>query len=348
MDIVEFDCEDGRYPERLLRIKNFPSKLYAVGNIELLKSEYTVGIVGSRKCSEYGRKVAYEFARDISRSGICVVSGMAIGIDGQAHNGATLEVGKTIAVLGSGFNHIYPKENEWLFHKILENCGCIVSEYAPDVEPDTKKFPKRNRIISGLSDSVLVVEAEYRSGTSITVRYAKEQGKKVYAIPNNIYAGVGLGTNMMIQDGVILALRANEIIEDLKNNENVKKKKKKRRKLNYDMNNLNNVAVDEKEFSNEKLKEGIKIAKEYIIDQKLDEWNKIDKEVNNSEENNQRQQIDKSYLPIYKLLSDNAIHINELARELKVSIQEITPIMTMMEIDGYAYQTQTNYFVRRE
>lgn len=139
MQIIEIDCKDKNYPERLLKIKNYPSKLYAIGNIELLKSKYTVGIVGSRKCSDYGRKVAFEFAKEISENGMCIISGMTIGIDGQAHNAAIEELGKTIAVLGCGFNHIYPKENKWLFHKILENCGCVISEYAPNVEVDKKK-----------------------------------------------------------------------------------------------------------------------------------------------------------------------------------------------------------------
>lgn len=328
MDIIEINCEDERYPKRLLKIKNFPSKLYVAGNIELLNSRYTVGIVGSRKCSEYGRKVAYEFAREISESGICVVSGMAVGIDGMAHNGAVGEIGRTIAVLGSGFNHIYPNENEWLFHKILENCGCVISEYTPNVEADTKNFPKRNRIISGISDSILVVEAKYRSGSSITTKYAKEQGKIVYAIPNNIYASSGLGTNMMIQDGAILTLRAEEIVKNIKNdkicndlendnttnNLNLNIKKNGRRKIN---------------FKNDKIKENSEKIESSRVDRK-------------------EKQIDREYLPIYKLLSYEPIHINELARKLKMTIQEITPIITMMEIEGYLEQVQTNYFVRND
>lgn len=294
MEIIEIDCKDEKYPKKLLKIKNFPSKLYAIGNIELLKSKYTVGIVGSRKCSEYGRKAAYEFAKEISENDICVVSGMAIGIDGQAHNGAIEGKGKTIAVLGAGFNHIYPKENEWLFHKILENCGCIVTEYEQNVEVNTKNFPKRNRIISGLSDSILVVEAEYRSGSSITVRYAKEQGKTVYAIPNNIYVSSGIGTNMMIQDGAILTLRAKEIVNNVREHQKY--------------NNLDD-------------------ANNFVI---------------------KKNEINREYLPIYKFLSNEPIHINELARKLKMTIQEITPIITMMEIDEYLEQVQTNYFVKKE
>lgn len=338
MKIIEIDCEDERYPERLLRIKKIPTKLYALGNIELLKCKYSVGIVGSRKCSEYGRKVAYEFANEISRSGICVVSGMAIGIDGQAHSGAIEEVGKTIAVLGCGFNHIYPKENEWLFHRILENCGCIITEYAPDVEADTKNFPKRNRIISGLSDAVLVVEAEYRSGSSITAKYAREQGKVVYAVPNNIYVGVGLGTNMMIQDGAMLTLKSDEIVRDIKENNMCNEQRNTNVK---DETHDNLGCYIEKEGSsktrkNARRKINFKIEKETKESLGGKESKKIE-EIENV--------IDKAYLPIYKLLSDKPIHINELARNLNMTIQELAPIITMMEIDGFAKQIQTNYFI---
>ena len=216
MDIIKINSKDDRYPERLLKIKNYPSEIYTLGDINLLKSKYTVGIVGARNCTEYGRKVSYEFSKEISKNRICVISGLAVGIDAMAHNGAIEENGKTIAVLGSGFNYIYPKENEWLFHKILENGGCIITEYSPNVEPDIKKIPKRNRIIAGLSDKVLVVEAEYRSGSSITIKYAKKQGKIVYAIPSNIYSYSGIGTNIMIQNGAKLVMKSDEIIDDIK------------------------------------------------------------------------------------------------------------------------------------
>lgn len=128
MEIIEIDIDKTKYPQRLLQIKSFPTKIYAVGNIELLNAKYTVAIVGSRKCTEYGRRVASEFSKKLSEKGICVVSGMAAGIDGIAHNAAIDECGKTIAVLGGGFNHIYPPENEWLFHKIVEKGGCVISE----------------------------------------------------------------------------------------------------------------------------------------------------------------------------------------------------------------------------
>ncbi len=161
---------DNRYPERLLDIKNPPKQLYVEGNIELLNNK-SLAIVGSRKCTSYGIKYAKEFASKISKNNITIVSGLAIGIDTVAHEFSKNCKGKTIAVMGCGLDQIYPKENGELYKQILEDGGCIISEYANGTKADTKKFPKRNRIISGISMGVLVIEATYRSGSTITAKY---------------------------------------------------------------------------------------------------------------------------------------------------------------------------------
>ncbi len=222
MDYIQIPYKDKNYPKRLLKINNPPKTLYALGNIELLNKDITLGIVGSRNCTQYGIKCAHNFAKEISKNNICIISGMAIGIDTASHLASLSQKGRTIAVLGSGLNKIYPQENEWVFHKILSNCGCIITEYEENVEPDPKNFPKRNRIVSGLSDAILVVEAEYRSGTSITAKYAKEQGKKIYCIPSNIDSIVGVGTNRLIKQGGTLTIKPNEIIQDLQNSKTEK------------------------------------------------------------------------------------------------------------------------------
>lgn len=217
MEYIKITQKDDIYPKKLLQIKRSPKELYVAGNYELLNEKQSVAIIGSRDCTEYGRKYANYFSEELSKKGICIVSGMAIGIDALAHIGAVENKGRTIAVLGGGFNNIYPKQNEWLFHKILENSGCVITEHAPNVDIDMRNFPKRNRIVSGLSDIVLVVEAEYRSGTSIIAGYAKEQGKIICAIPGNIENGHSIGTNRLIQQGAKLILKPNEIIEILEN-----------------------------------------------------------------------------------------------------------------------------------
>lgn len=173
-----------------------------------------MAIVGSRNCTEYGYKQAKKFAKEISKQNICIISGMALGIDSSAHIGAKVEIGKTIAVLGSGFDNIFPKENEELFYDILENGGCVVSEYAPEVKKNSKYFPIRNRIISGLSEGVLIIEAKEKSGSGVTARIAKQQNKKVYCIPSNLDSKNGIGTGKLIQKGAKLVLNPKDILID--------------------------------------------------------------------------------------------------------------------------------------
>lgn len=201
------------YPKKLLEIKDAPKKLYVIGNEKLLNKN-SIAIVGSRECTPYGVKCAKEFAGKISQKDICIVSGMAIGIDTAAHKGALKEKGKTIAVLGAGFNNIYPEENIELFNKILENDGLIVTEYPPEFKVDLGNFPYRNRIISGLSMGTLVVEAKHRSGSTVTARYARKQVRKVFSIPSNIDLKTGVGTNRLIQEGAKLVTCVQDILEE--------------------------------------------------------------------------------------------------------------------------------------
>lgn len=212
--IIDKYCSD--YPEKLKSISNSPDKLYVLGNEKLLNNR-SIAIVGSRKCSEYGVKYAKKFAKEISKEGITVVSGLALGIDSVAHEFSQGEKGRTIAVVGCGLNYIYPEENRELFYSILKNGGCIVSEYEPDMEVDMKNFPKRNRIISGISDGVLVVEAGYKSGSTITGRLGLQQNKKVFCIPRGLEDSKGKGTNDLIQKGAKLVTSASDIFMEYEN-----------------------------------------------------------------------------------------------------------------------------------
>lgn len=208
------ESTDLEYPNKLLEIKEYPKELYVIGNEKLLCKK-AIGIVGARESTGYGEKCARIFAREISKANICIVSGMAIGIDTAAHEGAIREKGSTIAVLGCGFNKIYPKENIDLFNDILKKGGCIISEYSPNTEANLSTFPKRNRIISGLSNGILVVEAMHRSGSLITAKYAKEQNKKIFCIPGNIDIKTSVGTNRLIQNGAKLVTTPRNILEEL-------------------------------------------------------------------------------------------------------------------------------------
>ena len=193
------DINNEYYPNNLKYIYDAPVVLYAIGNIELLKKQ-SIAIVGTRKCTDYGKKVAQQISSDITKYNANVISGLAKGIDSYAHIGSN---GKTIAVLGTGVDIIYPKENISLAKEILNKGGLIISEYPIKTEPEKRHFPSRNRIISGIADSVIVVEATEKSGSLITAEFALEQGKNVYAVPGNITSIYSVGTNNLIKEGAI-------------------------------------------------------------------------------------------------------------------------------------------------
>lgn len=206
--------EDANYPEKLKKIKNAPNQLYLMGNREILNNQ-SIAIIGSRNCTSKGYETARKFAYDLASMGICVVSGMAEGIDTAAHIGALEAKGKTIAVLGSGFNHIFPERNKKLFKKILSSNGAIITEYEEDIEVFSQGFVMRNRIVSGISDAVLVVEAKKKSGTSITARFAKEQDKKIFCIAHGIESPEGMGTNRLIKAGAFLVTEVQDIVKNM-------------------------------------------------------------------------------------------------------------------------------------
>lgn len=211
---MKITIKDKEYPESLKNIPKPPKQLYVLGNEKLLK-EKSVAIIGSRVCTEEGKKIAENFAKELSKNGICIISGMAKGIDTSAHIGTLKAGGKTVAVLGGGFNHIFPKENKQLFSKIIENNGAVVSEYSENVEPQSRYFIQRNRIVSGLSMGILIIEAKHRSGTAITAGFAKVQGRKIFCIPHSLEQKEGIGTNRQIKEGAKLVTSPQEIIKEL-------------------------------------------------------------------------------------------------------------------------------------
>lgn len=215
--IYVIDENSKNYPKQLLQINNKPKKLYALGNIKLLQNK-AIAIVGTRNSTKYGELYAKKFASKISKTGISIISGLALGIDSIAHKNSMKNIGKTIAVIGSGFNEIYPKENTLLFKEILENDGCIISEYPPEEKVNMANFPTRNRIIAGISSGVLVVEAKHRSGSSITARDAFKQKKPVFCIPNQLGIKTGVGTNNLIKIGAKLVTNVNDILVELGEN----------------------------------------------------------------------------------------------------------------------------------
>ncbi len=222
---------DLNYPAALKQINNPPPVLYVKGSIleEDLKS---IAIVGTRKVTAYGKNVAHELGALLAQNQITVISGMARGVDSEAHQAVLKAGGRTIAVLGCGIDIIYPPENRDLAEKIIEH-GALISDYAPGTPPEGINFPPRNRIISGLSLATIVIEAGQRSGALITASFAADQGKEVFAVPGSIYAPQSKGTNRLISDGAYPLIRFESIFEIL-DLDNVQYQKKIRQELPTD------------------------------------------------------------------------------------------------------------------
>lgn len=326
---VKISCFEEAYPKKLLSIKEYPESLYCRGNTELLKKNKIVAIVGSRNCSEYGRKYARLFAKNLAKENVCVISGLATGIDSAAHDGSIGEKGKTIAVLGGGLNHVYPASNLWLFNKIKENGGLIISEHEDDAETQISGFPKRNRIITGIADAVLVIEACPRSGSKVSAEYAFRQGKKVYCIPMNLDNKNSAGIIELIDKGAKIVTSPRKLIKDL-----------------YGAND-----------------DGVENANESEKSPKCHNENEYDKEEKTENEKNKRsrkaqnkspdmqmnifdeEEIPEKYLDIYLSL-EKPLSREEIAQKINKNIRQVNELLTMMEIEGLIEQTVGNMFKR--
>lgn len=206
---------DPDYPAELLQTDDPPLMLYVHGRLDALRHPRRVAMVGSRNPTPQGAENAHRFARALSEADVCVVSGLALGIDGAAHEGALAAGGLTVAVVGTGLDRVYPKRHLALAHQIAEH-GALVSEYPLGTPPLAAHFPQRNRIIAGLSQGIVVVEAALQSGSLITARLAAEQGREVFAIPGSIHSTQSRGCHALIRQGAKLVESAQDILEDLR------------------------------------------------------------------------------------------------------------------------------------
>ena len=209
--ILTLNCVE--YPPRLKQINDAPALLYVHGNLNILQDPQ-LGIVGSRNPTQSGHNNAYEFAKHLAQTGLCITSGLALGIDGAAHQGAIDGNGPTIAVIATGIDRVYPAKHRDLAHKIVET-GAIISEFPVGTHPDSRHFPRRNRIISAMSYGVLVVEAALKSGSLITARLAMEQNREVFAIPGSIHNPLAKGCHQLIRQGAKLVETAEDILEEM-------------------------------------------------------------------------------------------------------------------------------------
>ncbi len=208
-------CENERYPPLLRRIAAAPIALYLQGDADALMSAQ-LAIVGSRNPTASGARTAFDFARYLARENLTITSGLAVGIDAQAHEGALAGGGRTVAVLGCGLDQVYPPEHEPLAVRIVAQKGAIVSEFPPGTAPQRWNFPRRNRLISGLSLGTLVVEAARHSGSLITARCALDQGREIFAIPGSIHNPLARGCHQLLREGAKLVETADDVLSELK------------------------------------------------------------------------------------------------------------------------------------
>ncbi len=221
---------DHDFPECLIHIPDRPVILYYKGNLSL-EDRLAIGIVGSRKATAYGKWASEKFTKELASMGVTIISGLATGIDTYAHKTALEVGGRTIGVLGNGLDIVYPKNNKNLYKDVAEN-GCVFSEFPMGTEPFYYNFPQRNRIISGLSLGVVVIEAKEKSGSLITAHHALEQGKDVFAVPGNINSIYSIGTNKLIKDGAIPLLSIDDILQEIYEL-NLKVTKKKENEIDF-------------------------------------------------------------------------------------------------------------------
>ena len=212
IDIIPL--QDERYPKQLKTIPDPPPLLYAQGTL-LPSDAFSIAVIGTRQCSRYGKRQTEFLTKTLVQRGFAIISGLALGIDGAAHYAALQNKGKTIAVLGSGLLRVYPTKHKMLAKKIVQSGGCLLSELPPLHPPTIWSFPQRNRLVSGLSLGVLVVEAPLRSGTMITARLAGEQGRDIFAVPGSIDLINSQGCNQLIKDGAYLTESADDILNVL-------------------------------------------------------------------------------------------------------------------------------------
>jgi len=207
--------DDGAYPQLLREIHDPPITLYVLGDWRTCLEMPSVAVIGSRRCTTYGRNTAAMLAQDLAERGICVISGFARGIDTAAHKGVLRGGGRTVAVMGTGLGDVYPAENRKVSDEILDNGGAIVSQFPLGTPPLKDNFPYRNRIISGLSLGVIVVEASERSGSLITARLALEQDRELFAVPGNITSRNSFGTNYLLKSGAKLVQHWQDVAVEL-------------------------------------------------------------------------------------------------------------------------------------
>lgn len=318
--------DDYEYPPKLRYSEFPPYVLYTMGDIDW-HSIKTMTVVGTRKCTEYGRYTAQSLCRSLVDAGFTIVSGMAGGIDGMAAKAAINAGGKTVAVLGSGIDVVYPAENADLYNSIVGGNGIVITEYPPGTKPLARNFPHRNRIMSALGDGVLVVEAPEKSGALITAKRAIDEGKNVFAVPGPIFKNEYKGTNLLIQQGAKLVMSAYDIASEYVFD------RKELRTMRYELSN--DIPLERNDFI-DKPKENAP-PKDNHNDT---EGTKVEIDINDecfTELNDEEKKI-------IKLLADRSYGADEMCRCLDIKISELNNMLINLEMMGFISRIAGNSY----
>lgn len=330
-----FSIKDNNYPKALKSIPTPPVVIYVKGKIPSENKLY-VSMVGTRQPSNVGRDTAFSISYNLAKSGAVIVSGGALGIDMQAHKGAIQAGGETVCVLGCGINYNYLPSNENLRDEIVKH-GAIISEYPPFYPPTKFTFPKRNRIISGLSDCTVIVEAGKNSGALITAKYATKQKKTVFAVPGSVDNINSQGSNMLIREGAKTALNSTDILSWYKS-----------RKNNISDSNgitekaVNNIINVNKKQKRENLKKSDK--KEIFVSQTYNEKS-IKPEHNNTD--NISEQLTESALAVYDTISDEPVHVDIIKMKTGLPVNEILIALTELEMEELIIPWSGRRYIRK-
>ena len=345
-NVSVLNCDSNLYPKRLRSIRACPVILYYKGYLPDIDDNLCIAMVGTRKMTDYGKHAAYELAKELAACGAIIVSGMAEGIDSASHKGCLIAGGFTVAVFGCGIDRVYPYENKTLMERITEK-GLIMTEYPPGAEPKGFHFPVRNRIISGLSQAVLIVEADYKSGALITAKTALFQGRELYAVPGNIDAYNSRGTNNLLREQAGIVTEAYDILSEYEHlyshRINIEKTRYYKNKINY---------KPENKTENRKI---VSKLSEKIKSENADNKNK-NAENKTVIENKPEVSLSEKLSALKIILSDTELkvfeifygkreeklHANDIGAEM--SISEIMNTLTFLELYGIITSLPGDYY----
>ncbi len=345
---------DAAYPKSLFSLQDMPMVLYCMGTIPAFEDQFNCAVVGTRTMSEYGKKMACEIGAGLARAGACVVSGLALGVDGAAMAAALEEGGVTVAVLGCGIDVVYPKQHQSLYYHVAER-GAILTEYAPGVSPSQYNFPVRNRIISGLSQGVCVIEGELKSGALITARHGLFQGRDVYAVPGRVGDKNSEGANYLLTQGATPVTSAVDIVSNYEflYPHTLKVGRAALARLPVDVDSAvrkhqvakrgtgrKTIAADSGERQDEKRKDKIKRAKNQPIFPPLEEDTEQVPKIN-------MDALSETDIKIYEAMTPDVPMLPDEISRAGFALQQVMTSMTMLEIAGAVEAGAGGYFLKR-